>query len=219
MNNLFLNENFFENEFSVKQVREFGLSQFVGKNLINDGCPNYPGIRSDSLHKIYPELYEYIFKKISYPIIKLSQICDIKIKENYNLAIQYHLTTSIHECGLIHRDKCNFAGVIYLNPNPPPNSGTKIYSPKKEFLEVIKQTKHNNFHEASSTTNLKIISEFCKEKKEYNQKYFNVEYDVVNKYNSIVLYLGNYWHSPCEYFGKTLEDSRLCIVLFFNFVD
>lgn len=216
--NLFLDENFFENKFSVEQVREFGLSQFIGKNLINDTCQNYPGVRSGSLHKIYPELYEYIFNKIAYPITKLSKLCDIKIKENYNLSIQYHLTTSVHECGLIHSDNSHIAGVIYLNPNPPPNSGTKIYSPKKEFVKFTKK-QNKNFNLASSTTDLKIISEFCKEKKEYNQKCFNLEYDIVNRYNSIVLYPGRYWHGPCEYFGKSLEDSRLSIVLFFTFSD
>jgi len=218
--NLFLSENFFEGEFSIDQVREFGLSQFVGKNLINDSHPFYPGVRSDSLYEIYPELHEYILKKISCPILKFAEIQQIKLKEKFRLDIKYHLTTSIHECGLIHADGgCNIAGVIYLNPNPPSNSGTKIYSLKKEFFETPRKNVHKNFQQASSTKDLKIISEFCKEKRKYNQKHFNLEYEVVNKYNSIVLYPGTYWHGPSEYFGETLENSRLSLVLFFDFVD
>jgi len=216
---MFISKNFFQNEFEVDKVREFGLSQFMDKNLINDSKPNYPGVRSDLLCEIHPELNEYILKKISYPIINLSEAFNIKIKEKFSFKVNYHLTTSIHECGLIHRDNCTFAGVIYLTPNAPPNSGTKIYSPKEKFLELVKQYKHKNFAEASTTTNLKIISEFCKEKKEYNQKCFDIEYNVVNEYNSIVVYPANYWHGPGDYFGETLENARLSLVIFFDYVD
>ena len=62
----------------------------------------------------------------------------IPVKKNAHVHIAYHLTTSIHEQGLIHNDDPTWiAGVIYLNPNPPKNSGTKFYRIKKEYEETF----------------------------------------------------------------------------------
>ena len=34
----------------------------------------------------------------------------------------------------VHPDFCEYAGLVYLTPNPPPNSGTSFYSDKRNFL-------------------------------------------------------------------------------------
>lgn len=77
----------------------------------------------------------------------------------------------------------------------------------------------DNFRIASTTKDENIIFSFCDKKNKFNDKYFDIRYNIENVYNSAVLYSGKYYHSPGEYFGKTLKDSRLCIVLFFNFND
>ncbi len=217
--NIVLFDNFFEENFNPDQVRNFGLSQFVNKDLINDDVPYYPGIRTPPIHTFNPNLSDYIRVKILNPINSLCQSSKIKQKEKYNLYMQYHLTTSVHQCGCIHRDKSDFAGVIYLNPNSPKNSGTNLYTLKENYSEKINFIKLNNFYTANRTKDKEIISSFCKEKNEYNQKYFDLEYTLAGKYNSAVLYPSNYWHSPGKYFGEGLEDSRLCIVLFFKYLD
>jgi hypothetical protein len=221
--NLVLFDNFFEGQYSVDSVREFGLSQFIDKDLINDDVGNYPGIRSEDLHIINPKLYEYIELKIQDPILSFPEY-KLILQTRYTLKIRYHLTSFIHECGLIHKDSnwdenksenLVFAGVIYLNPNPPKNSGTKLF--RKTCFNKPKTP--SPFHLASITKDKDIISSFNKEKIEYNTKYFDFEYEVPNVYNSAVIYPGHYYHAPDQYFGEGLEDSRLVIVFFVNCFD
>lgn len=221
--NLILFDNFFEGQFSVDNVREFGLSQFVDKDLINDNFDNYPGIRSKSLCIINPKLYEYIKFKVIEPILNFSEHKE-NFKNKCELTIRYHLTTSIHECGLIHRDSVwnennsenlVFSGVIYLNPNPPKNSGTKLFRKNCLNKPTIPSSKFLSF----ITKDKDIISSFNKEKIEYNTKYFDLKYEVPNVYNTAVIYPGYYYHAPDQYFGEGLEDSRLVIVFFVKFID
>jgi len=80
--NIFTIDNFFEGEFTVDQVREFGLSQFVDKNLITDGEQTYPGIRSQSLHIIHPKLHNYILNKIMPPAYELCNFNQITAKKS-----------------------------------------------------------------------------------------------------------------------------------------
>jgi len=222
--NLVLFNNFFEEHHDVDSVREFGLSQFIDKDLINDNCEYYPGIRSKNLHIINPKLYEYIEFKVIESILNFSEYKQ-NPKNKYRIQeMKYHLTTSIHECGLIHRDSVwnennsenlVFSGVIYLNPNPPKNSGTKLF--RKNCLNklAIPPSKVLSF----ITKDKDIISSFNKEKIEYNTKYFDFEYEVPNVYNTVVIYPGHYYHAPGQYFGEGLEDSRLVIVFFVEFAD
>lgn len=221
--NLVLFDNFFKGQYSVDSVREFGLSQFVDKDLINDNFDNYPGIRSILLHIINPKLHEYIKLKVIEPILSFSEYKK-NFKNKCELTIRYHLTTSIHECGVIHRDSVwnennsenlVFSGVIYLNPNPPKNSGTKLFRKNCLNKPAIPSNKSLSF----ITKDKNIISSFNKEKIEYNAKYFDLEYEVPNAYNSAVIYPGHYYHAPDQYFGEGLEDSRLVIVFFVKFID
>jgi hypothetical protein len=221
--NLVLFDNFFKDQYSVDSVREFGLSQFIDKDLINDDVENYPGIRSELLHIINPKLHEYIKFKVIEPILSFSEYKE-NFKDKCELTIRYHLTTSIHECGLIHRDSnwnennsenLTFSGVIYLNPNPPKNSGTKLFRKNCLNKPGVPSSKFFSF----TTKNKDIILSFNKEKIEYNTKYFDFEYEVQNGYNSAVIYPGHYYHAPDQYFGEGLEDSRLVIVFFVKFID
>jgi hypothetical protein len=218
-----VSHDFFQRKFDVDEIRNFGLFQFKNKNLVNDDFNYYPGVRSLEIGSIYPELFDYIHEKLIFHIKKLVELEKIQTKKKYNLRSFYHLTTSIHKCGFIHRDSASFAGVIYLNPKAPKNSGTKICKLKKQIdeNEVIFQQNEllTNFKIASVTHDKEIISLFCDEKEKFNKQYFDTQYNIENTYNSAILYPGKYYHSPGEYFGKTLEDSRLCIVLFFNFID
>jgi hypothetical protein len=42
---------------------------------------------------------------------------------------------------------------------------------------------------------------------------------VNNVYNTLIIYEGRHYHAANEFFGKTLEDSRLAQVFFINKID
>jgi len=221
--NIVLFDNFFEENFNPNQVRNFGLSQLVNKDLINDAIPCYPGIRTPPINIINPNLTEYIRAKILPPTIQLCESEKIKPKEKYLLKMFYHLTSSVHCCGVIHQDTCDFASVIYLNPNPPKNSGTLLHVLKKNFSREQIMQEHKNtanyFVESCTSKESEVIYLSKKKLIERDKKYFDLEYTIPNTYNSAVLYPAKYWHSPDQYFGEGLEDSRLSIAVFLTFID
>jgi len=203
--------DFFHQEFTPDEIRDRGLNMFKNSNLITDKNPGFPGIR-----KTVPlDIQEYIKKRVSDPVSMLLEHEKIPVVENAHWHIMYHLTTSIHEQGLIHTDDPTWiAGVIYLNPNPPKNSGTKFYKMKREYEGTNPGSV--GFRTSCVIEDKELLANFGREKEYHNKRYFEEEKNIENVYNSLILYPGKYYHSPDQYFGETLEDSRLSIVVFAN---
>jgi hypothetical protein len=203
--------NFFEGKFTPNEVRDRGLSLFKDSNLITDRSNGYPGTRRE----VPFDIRKYIEEKISEPISILLGYEKIQIKPNARVGMEYHLTTSIHQHGLVHTDNPSWiAGVIYLNPVSPKNSGTKFLKLKKEYQGTTPGVV--NFREVNVTDDEKLIKLFGTQKEYYNKRYFQEEKYIENVYNSAILYPGKYYHCPGKYFGETLEDSRFVIVIFAN---
>lgn len=203
--------DFFQQEFTPDEVRSRGLNMFKNSNLITDGSVGYPGTRKS----VPSDIRKYIEEKISEPVSLLCEHEKIAVKKNATVQIMYHLTTSIHQQGLIHTDDPSWiAGVIYLNPNPPKNSGTSIHKLKKEYVDTKPGVA--GFRTVNTMDDEELIANFGLEKKYYNERYFEEEKNIENIYNSTIMYPGKYWHSPNKYFGETLEDSRFSIVFFAN---
>jgi len=104
---------------------------------------------------------------------------------------------------VIHSDLQSYAAVIYLTPNAPPETGTSFYRSKK----------HTNVRSIHSNDSL------------YNDVYENDYYDrtrfdeidtVGNVYNRLVIWNARMIHSASEYFGNSLENSRLFHIFFFD---
>lgn len=208
--------DFFQDNLSVNMIRKLGLFQFYNQNIINDEYKNYPGVRSDDISNIDKKITDYIISKIGNTIFQLSE--ESRIKRKFVLKTYYHITASIHQFGLIHRDsQSDFSGVIYLNPTPQEDSGTKFYVEKKPF--IMESSFLNFFENANISQDKDLISSFCEEKSKFNNSNFEIDYAVENEYNKCILYPANYYHAPGKYFGQNLDDSRLCIVFFFYFED
>ena len=74
----------------------------------------------------------------------------------------------------------------------------------------------NDFGKSNVTEDNEFLANFGREKEYHNKKYFEEVKNIENVYNSLILYPGKYPHSADQYFGETLEDSRLSIVIFAN---
>ena len=118
----------------------------------------------------------------------------------YNGAFQY---TTSRDRTWIHNDGWNnWAGVLYLTPNAPVNSGTGIY----RFKDGTR-----NVDEAEARGNIKIIDE-------NSQDYTKWELvdKVGNVFNRLVLFNSNQYHASMDYFGTNKENGRLFQVFFFS---
>lgn len=88
-----------------------------------------------------------------------------------------------------------WAGVLYLTPNPPNNSGTELVSPKVE--SKYRDIDNDNYHSLDNT------------------KWETTDI-IENVFNRIVLFRSYQYHKPGHSFGIDLEDSRLVQIFFFK---
>jgi len=195
-------DNFFENPHEIRQIALNLLAEKYSC-ILNNSTKNYPGIRCTVPNYVN----EYIINFLK----------ETFVKNILNFSCSFHITSNIHRLGLIHQDGIEYAGLIYLNENPPKNSGTLLCNPIADVSHSVIYSKQNRFHIASTTHNVKIITEFADYKEQFN-KNFEVEVELTNKFNRLVLYEGTRLHAPHYYFGNNLFNSRLVLVFWFNLV-
>lgn len=118
------------------------------------------------------------------------------------LGCQYQLTTSAMK-SWVHADTYNtWAGVLYLTPDAPPDGGTGLYRHRRTGLDM-------HPHDNPS-----LADEISDDGSDYT-KWERIE-TIANKYNRLVLYRGDLYHSSLEYFGRGLEDGRLFQTFFIS---
>ena len=199
------------------KVREWALSLQYGKHI--DG--NYPGVRTQCLSTIDRTFYEICSRKF------LSMFDDFdKPPDQVNFRIKTHFQkiwrfspdpNSIRNIGWIHSDSnVIFAGVVYLNPNPDLNAGTSVYTKKKdaiipEWEEGINKSVSDVLRSGSSCS-VDSIKGYDKALKENNDMY-ELTLEVKNKYNRMIGYDGDQWHSQSTYWMDN-EEFRLTQVYF-----
>jgi hypothetical protein len=185
--------NFYENP---DEVREFALkADYNSCHLPRFHTKSYATV--NLLNKIENLLYPFAGKIHDFYIPNINSSGD-----TYNGSFQYGTS---HKKPWIHVDATHktstvscWAGVIYLTPNPPVNTGTNLY-------------KHKNFNDDKGKYDDSIIMEDRLDKEKW-ELYTKVE----NIYNRAIFYKVNQYHSADNYFGKELNNSRLFQIFFFS---
>ena len=160
----------------------------------------YPGRASvKKIHEIDKELYSYILDKIisvfwdtKYHTVHLDARMDFQKIEPYSD------TNSILNTGSIHADTdaLSLAGIVYLNRNPEKDMGTSIYNLKKEhqfYCAPREYTEALQRHNSGM-----FIPDMERLYKDHCDKYEETM-KVQNKYNRLVLYSPELWHSATSY--------------------
>jgi len=166
----------------------------------------YPGSRTKELRELSFSLYEKICKKL---------ISVFHIPEHDLMQWQIHTSFQIVEGeyghGLIHQDQNTvFAGVLYLTPNAPLDSGTSLFRKNASYDEELywKIIKENDEH--------------FKNKDPIDYSYHGMFDEVVrvnNVYNSLILFEGDIHHCANQFFGDNKQNSRLAQVFFITKID
>ena len=152
-----------------------------------DVSGNYPGIRSEP-HK-YPEAKEKLEKAISHAI-------DLEVWDDsqYNGSFQF---VKGAEKTWIHTDPHNdYSCVVFLHPNPEPDTGTSMYEHKETGLRYWPRKEQGPFDPSWSE--------------------FRMVDKVENVFNRAVIFKGNLFHAADGYFGNDVYDGRLFQTFFFN---
>ena len=198
-------ENFYENPDAI---REFALAQDY--TFCHDR-PNlkyvYPGGRTKDLFDLDSALHEKICKKL----VSVFHNAEHDYMR-WALSTNFQSVSADYNEGVIHTDHDTiFAGVLYLTPDAPLNSGTSLYKKSKTFNE-------KKYLQALDKNDAKFRAGKMKMDTSYHSMFDEVV-RVNNVYNTLIIYEGRHFHAANQFFGKTSEDSRLAQVFFINKID
>ena len=170
---------------------------------------SYPGERSSQLKEINPQLFnEFTFRLFGlfYNTCPTTFCLSASFQRIYPFSKEKY---SKFNRGWIHTDgkSAEFGGVLYLNKNPEEDTGTDIY-------ESVTGC-YNRDDKADNLKRLLYMNQLGDRKEEYEQAFDNNNshyiktVSVQNRYNRLVLFRSNRWHSYGKGFGDNLNTSML----------
>lgn len=188
-------DNFFE---APELWRLFALKQ----DYLRDDTSTWPGVRSASLNELDIELFNSLAAKL---------MLHIHDKNNFlHLKVNFASVDGSFGSGWLHQDEpqYNVAGVIYLNPTPPDETGTCFYN-----KIATSDTNFNQLFFDELSANLEDRSTFEQFKMD-QRKLFAKTVTVENIFNRCLMFSPDQWHAVDKFFGSNLDDSRLTINFF-----
>ncbi len=178
---MFIVDNFYSNP---DEVRNYALNSVAYEEDIRW----YKGLRSTQPYRT-DEI------KRSFEFIIGERIVDWE--SNYNGVFQLMRS---HDPQVYHYDMQRWAAMIYLTPNAPIESGTRLHKSRRNF------TRHRDQPGADDA----FRGEFL------DSTLFDVADSAANIYNRLVIMDAGCFHSAGPYFGNDMETGRLTHLFFFD---
>tara|TARA_Y100001963_G_C6643894_1_gene382358 strand:- start:44 stop:628 length:585 start_codon:yes stop_codon:yes gene_type:complete len=192
---IYSEDNFFNDPYKVRKI---ALQQRYSKPI------SYPGLRSDN---ITGWIDDYILSRMRH----ITNYPNLKVRST-----RFQYITKQFGDGIFHYDSAQYICIAYLSPTPPVNTGTEVcdFDQVPDTLntsEVIhlKESFHND------PSNLIKRYRYARIRKKLNS-YYNPLMKVPNKFNRIVMFPANYFHRAQNFFGTSIQTSRLTLVSFFD---
>ena len=197
--------NFYENPDAIRQ---FALAQKYTFRHEEAGLDYvYPGCRTQDLHALDASLQAMVLKKL----VSVFHIPEHDLMR-WSISSSFQSVSEIYKEGVIHTDSNTiFAGVLYLTPDAPLNSGTSLYRKNTSFNQERYQKALDQNDERFKSGEIVMNTDY--------HSMFDEVVRVNNVYNTLILYEGDMYHAANQFFGGTLEDSRLAQVFFVNKID
>lgn len=179
-------DDFYQNPL---EVREWVVKQNFAMSYI--GCHRTQSYASS-------ELKEHIQKFIEPFAGKITKWSDAENYFNANGCFQYSMVT---DDDWIHADDTvtDWAGVLYLTPNAPLDTGTTLYK-FKDGTRFALESSNSAEYDAEGR----------------NPDAWSQIDQIGNVFNRLVLFNAQHWHGGAGYFGDSLENSRLFQLFFFS---
>lgn len=183
-------------------VRDWALDQEFFKGQRG----SWPGLRCRLLDESNPQLFDLLIRKL------LLTIKDYGYTEIYDMQTGFQIIDETWGTGWVHDDdpKLHLAGVIYLSPDAPIESGTTIYNDQSDFdgERYSKLFMEDVFSETPEER-----TKFEKYRAEQRSN-FVANTLIGNIYNRCLIFDTRNWHSADNFFGTTKESTRLTQVFF-----
>lgn len=189
------------------EIRKYALAQkYTYCHEMKDIGYVFPGSRTKELRELSQSLYEKVCKKL----ISVFHIPEHDVMR-WQINTSFQVVEGKYESGLIHQDQNTvFAGVLYLTPDAPLDSGTSLFK------------KNTSYDEELYWKLIKDNDERFKRKEPIDFSYHSMFDEVVrvnNVYNTLILFEGDIHHCANQFFGETRQNSRLAQVFFITKID
>ena len=182
MSNVIVIDDFYKDPYDI---RNFALQQKFEPHSFHPGLRSLSFTNSNIKERIQNFLTE-----------SAGKICCFNRPSN--CSFQYNIKSDL---SWIHSDRhINWAGVLFLTPDPPPNSGTSFY----RFYDGTVSSLNNK-------DNLGEVMHLCRDSTKWE-----VINNVENKFNRLILYDSRQYHQSSGYFGNDINNGRLIQVFFFD---
>jgi len=192
--NLIVIDNFYENP---DKIREYALSLNY-QPPENHGAVGY---RCESGRKIQEGTKE-LFEKLLHATIPGG---------NKKGSWDYSTNGCFQWCNaktpiVYHSDEQQYAAIVYLTPNAPPNTGTSFFRHKKYKLRNSEVFSKSDWYQ----------SDLNYKEPHLDKTQWETFDSIGNVYNRLVIFNAQYIHGVTEYFGEDINNSRLFQLFFFN---
>tara|TARA_A100001201_G_scaffold129547_1_gene114968 strand:+ start:216 stop:896 length:681 start_codon:yes stop_codon:yes gene_type:complete len=177
---------------------------------------NFAGFRTDCISSINYEFFSFSVNRFLSCFFEIQS--DTRWKASVNFHKNYcHDQYNPHHpfnLGWVHVDDVEqfrtIAGVIYLNKNTYPNSGTSIYNLNGDYDDSFEWGLRSFNRGTSEDEHLYTNLHFN------HNKQFDLAVEFKNRYNRMVAYDGHEWHSQsCLWVPG---ECRLTQLFFINFI-
>lgn len=189
------------------QVREWAINQqyYDAKEYTEmyGKYTTWPGKRTKHVADLDKEYADIVLGRIAYIAQSYFGLQNISIKS------YFQLTTENDGDSWVHQDNdIKLACLLYLNPNPPKNSGTTLYRCKD------KQKWESYMASSEGFETLKTINR-VDNRQLYDELFEPVDI-IGNMFNRLVVYPGETYHKSNDYFGNDIKTGRLTQVCFIS---
>lgn len=207
-------DNFYKDPMAV---RNLAMSQAF--NGPDNAVGNYPGARSHEVHTMDPQFFDNFCKKLFSTFFDLN-ICD-RVRwnvESYFQLIHPHSDPDLNKAWVHKDDEYIFGGVIYLDPDADPDTGTSIGEIDFSKIDPTQfdtdQEIRKQFYKGE-LTNPADINEY-KRRINLNNDCYEITAEFKNKFNRLICFDSNQAHKAS--FG-TSTKPRLTQVFFVKSLD
>ena len=192
-------DNFYDN---IDEVRNYALSLDY-QNPENHGAV---GFRCESGRKIYEGTKEFFEKILNKKIQSNSKVGGWDYSTNGCFQWCPKGTQVVYHC-----DSQMYAGIVYLSPDAPCNCGTSLLRHKKYRIRDNSIFSKSDWYESIENKEDKNLF--------IDKSPWEEVDNIGNIYNRLVLFESHNVHAVTDYFGDTINNSRLFQLFFFNIED
>ena len=180
-------DNFWENPYAI---RKYALSQMYWDSSTKHGGVGWRTRKQFHLPGVKEEFESIMGMKIT-NWMETYKVCGV-------FQAGYAGTPNVY-----HVDNQQYAAMIYLTPNAPYQSGTKVVANKKSGI----------YHSSQSED---ILDYFPNQETFVDGTLFE-DLDVFgNVFNRLVIFDSKSIHTACDYFGHSIDTGRLWQMFFFD---